>query len=317
MPKRSNEFQRLIRRIYEQMANSDLGETVTESAMLVEASTGQEREVDVLLEGKIFDRMMRIAIECRDYSRKQNVTWIDELIGKYKDLAVDTVYAVSSSGFTNSAYKKALSTKIKLLSLEQALDTDWPSKFQRFGLLTFGLSSDVRPVEIFVKTHPVQIREVRLDSIILDADKNPVCTLIEYGQRMFEFNSDKLFKCIHKEFLGDKLLANFPTKADLKEKSVLAQITHQPDFGAFIEDGESGCQEISEIGLTLSVGFIVNEVPLEHYVVSDALVTKGRTHENLPSEVDFTIVQSSAKPNQAKVWWDRNSQINVSNENSD
>jgi hypothetical protein len=38
-----------------------------------------------------------MAVECRDYTRQQNIQWVDQLIGKYKDLKVNKIIAVSSS----------------------------------------------------------------------------------------------------------------------------------------------------------------------------------------------------------------------------
>jgi hypothetical protein len=101
VPPRSNEFQRLVKVIYEQIKPE--GASVTESAMLREKGSSTEREVDVLVEARLADTVVRLAVECRDRSRRDDIEWIDQLIGKYRDLPVDKIIAVSASGVTKSA----------------------------------------------------------------------------------------------------------------------------------------------------------------------------------------------------------------------
>ena len=103
MPKRTNEFQRIVAYIYSQIVPT--GGRVTESAFLREDGTGQPREVDVLVEHNIAGHDISIAVECRDYTRDQNLEWIDNLIGKYSRLKVSHVVAVSSSPFSEAEDK--------------------------------------------------------------------------------------------------------------------------------------------------------------------------------------------------------------------
>src|SRR5438874_1382713 len=99
MPKRTTPFQRLVARMYEQLAGPD--GHVEESATLKERDCGTGREVDVLLTKTIFGVQIRIAVETRERSAKDDITWIDELIGKYRDLFVNKIVAISESGFSN------------------------------------------------------------------------------------------------------------------------------------------------------------------------------------------------------------------------
>lgn len=126
MPKRSNEFQRLITRIYEQLA--PLGGRVTESVLLPERNGG-EREVDILMEtpGVSPDRPMRTAVECRDHRRLADKTWIDQIYGKYRDIEVDRIVAVSRTGFSRGAKRKAEQCRIQTMTLAEALERDWPT----------------------------------------------------------------------------------------------------------------------------------------------------------------------------------------------
>jgi len=125
MPARSNDFQRLIRTIEE--ALKPLGATVRESVPLAELG-GDEREVDILIEAPVGPRTHRIAVECRAHTRKADLKWIDELAGKYRDLAVDSVVAVSKAGFTPGALRKARILHIQTHNLGAAINADWVDK---------------------------------------------------------------------------------------------------------------------------------------------------------------------------------------------
>jgi hypothetical protein len=125
VPKRSNEYQRLVRRVYSLTRSA--GATVTESA-LVRSASGVEREVDVLIEFRAADTDFRIAVECRDQRRAATVEWIDSLIGKYRDMPVHRIIAVARSGFTKGAAMKAAAHQIETRTLSQALVSDWPAE---------------------------------------------------------------------------------------------------------------------------------------------------------------------------------------------
>lgn len=120
MPKRSNDFQRLVAAIERQLA--PLGAVVTESKLIKEKNSDTEREVDIAIESQVGQHRVLIAVECRDRSRPENLEWIDGLIGKYRDLPVEKVVAVSRSGFTRTATKKAKEVNISTVTLEAAID---------------------------------------------------------------------------------------------------------------------------------------------------------------------------------------------------
>ena len=100
MPKRTNDFQDLIASVYKQIVPD--GGKVTESGMVYDKDADTLREVDILVEYRYVHHNFKIAIECRDRSRKDSVEWIDSLIGKSKSLLVNKVVAVSKEGFTKT-----------------------------------------------------------------------------------------------------------------------------------------------------------------------------------------------------------------------
>ena len=60
MPIRTNEFQRVIAVI---QSHLDPGSTVTESAMLTDAVTGNQREVDVVVSGRVGGQAVTVSME--------------------------------------------------------------------------------------------------------------------------------------------------------------------------------------------------------------------------------------------------------------
>ena len=130
MPKRTNEFQQIVAYIYSQIVPAGGG--VEESAFLREDGTGEPREVDILIGHNIVGHNIKIAVECRDYTRDQNVEWIDNLIGKYSRLRVNQVVAVSSSPFSETAKTKAAKHNIEAITVNEALTTDWVNRIERW-----------------------------------------------------------------------------------------------------------------------------------------------------------------------------------------
>lgn len=58
-------------------------------------------------------------IECREHGDPQDVMWIEELIGRRASLHADAVIAVSASGFTSTALRKAAAHGIATRELQE------------------------------------------------------------------------------------------------------------------------------------------------------------------------------------------------------
>jgi hypothetical protein len=131
MPKRSTPFQKIITYIATKLAPA--GATVRESVELRERGVQRPREIDTVIEANAGLTKFCVAVEARERSRKDDIEWIDGLIGKYAGASVDRVVAVSRSGFSEGARQKAASHNIELLSPKQLQGTDWPAGFKRLG----------------------------------------------------------------------------------------------------------------------------------------------------------------------------------------
>ena len=115
MPKRSNDFQRLIYLVRVNLAD---GAKVTESKMMRDRLTERFREVDVVIEGKVGHQSVTVAIECRDHKRVADVTWVDMMKAKHDRLDTHALLLASSKGFTPEARDVAAKYGIELFTLE-------------------------------------------------------------------------------------------------------------------------------------------------------------------------------------------------------
>jgi hypothetical protein len=83
IPKRANEFQRLIFAIRTNLAT---GAKVTESRLLRDRLTKRFREVDVCIESSVGGTSIMVCVECRDHARPADVGWVDAMKEKHTRL---------------------------------------------------------------------------------------------------------------------------------------------------------------------------------------------------------------------------------------
>lgn len=176
MPKRTNDFQQLVLRIYQALAGT--GAHVEESVLVPEKNSDAKREVDVLVTALVAGHKTRIAIECRDHTKDQDITWVDGLIGKYANLGIEKVIAVSSTDYSSTAFQKAAQHNIELLSLKEASETDWadkvgPSAFQFFGFRN-------RPLIVGLRLHNQE--QIKLEYTFDGELQNQDGALFPYAQ---------------------------------------------------------------------------------------------------------------------------------------
>ena len=107
MPRRTNDFQRLVEMI--QRAFAPKGAKITESAPLPGRDTF--REVDVLFEASLGPYALKIAIEATKTGRKLDGPSIEKFIGKCSGSSIDKVVVVAK-GFTKEARKRAAEARI-------------------------------------------------------------------------------------------------------------------------------------------------------------------------------------------------------------
>lgn len=116
MPKRSNDFQRLIYLVRHNLAE---GAKVTESKLLRDRLTKTLREVDVVIEGSVGGQQVRVSVECRDHKRVADVQWVEQMKAKHERLDTNALILASRSGFTSAALAVAGTYGIDTFTLEE------------------------------------------------------------------------------------------------------------------------------------------------------------------------------------------------------
>lgn len=217
MPQRTNDFQKLIHDVYKQL--SPEGAKVTESAMIPERNNSTEVEVDILIEHEIAGHIFRLAIECRDRGRKADKPWINDLIGKYKDLEVNKIVAVSSSGFSKSAIEKAKANNIETLTLEEALDHQWPSEFVKQGIVLLARNDTLNSLYLVCDPPLPEDNYSSENFHIRLHDTNTTVAFDDFiGDFLFPIVKEKLT-----EYLRKNMLKIFRVVADLR-KAMISEI---------------------------------------------------------------------------------------------
>jgi hypothetical protein len=93
-------------------------------------------EIDITLRGEFGSSRLFVGIECRDRpgGPRQGRDWIRELIGEKRDLQIDQIVAVSTTGFTQQAIALANAERIDLLTFSD-VDAEDPSHWiQSFSI---------------------------------------------------------------------------------------------------------------------------------------------------------------------------------------
>ncbi len=147
MSRQGRELERLIATLERLIGGSGL-ELKSPDYIMGIKSRGR-REVDVAVRGKAGSADFLIVFECRKRKHKDDVTWIEQLASKAKDVRASKVVAVSSSGFSETAKTLAEQEGIELRSIESIGDLnliEW-GPFGGFGVIVD--HADLFDAEVF------------------------------------------------------------------------------------------------------------------------------------------------------------------------
>lgn len=138
MPKRSDIFQTLVAQIQHHTSlNTDV--SVEESKMLPNSDTGELREVDIVVEGKINNVDVVISFECCRKARTAGSPWVEAMIGKHRKLPTHRLILVSQSGFSKPALLAVEATKhVEAATVDEARDVNWGAYAEHMTKLRFG-----------------------------------------------------------------------------------------------------------------------------------------------------------------------------------
>jgi hypothetical protein len=174
MPKRSNDFQRLIYLVKKQFAG---GVIVTESKMLREIDSGEEREVDIVIETTVAGQPVVIGIECVDKNRRAGKEWVEQMHGKHSRLPTDQLVLASRRGFYEPALRKAKSFKIQTLAFAEATERTVGSLFHAIiEIVATEFSLTPGPTHAELVDPRGQVIEATVDesTVIVDRERKPL-----------------------------------------------------------------------------------------------------------------------------------------------
>lgn len=280
MPKRSNAFQALVKYIVAQV--TPVGARVEESAELAElgVDTPHKREIDILIELDAGVATTRIGVECRDRNRKADIQWIDELIGRYQNLPVDKIIAVSRSGFTKPAKKKAALNNIMLMELQEASSHPWAQTFVKLGILQLTQHIDLTNIHLRFEPIPPSISE---DDVIIDEAGNelgPVLELIGTLRDAALRNARDLVKA--------KMLEYYKVVADLDKILVLEWTVPVTDFILRGQDG--GRYYLRAVKFTIEARTERSDIAVDHrFATNKALITTGIIRDQVEPGVEVRV----------------------------
>jgi hypothetical protein len=283
MPKRTNEFQELIYTVYEQIIPK--GGKVTESGMVFDKDSNTLREVDILVEYRYAHHDFKLAIECRDRSRKDSVQWIDELIGKTRSLAVNKVAAVSKEGFTESAVTKARAFGIDTLSVKEAVETDWQSYAIKPGIIVFS-GEKFRLHDVLFKEGQQyrSLRELGLCSIV-EKDGEKVGLIKE----TFEYFFQKFLLPSIQNKVSTDFMNFFKKKEDITKTLYIESDHIFPGFSVCLDSGDQ--VDISNLKFKIYGSRTSAEVEQTDIKFNDLMVSTGQYLDTDGSVLKFTIIQ--------------------------
>jgi hypothetical protein len=185
MPKRTNDFQRLIYLVRHNLAD---GAKVTESKLMRDRLTGRYREVDVVIEGRVGQQPVVVSLECRDHKRVADVSWVDAMKAKHERLDTNALLLASRMGFTPEAKDVAKKYGLELFSLQDLDAADIPALLGKAGSLWMKLISlTAQKVRIRVADAGGLASEVVVtspDNLLFLEDHSELCQVKELVDRL-------------------------------------------------------------------------------------------------------------------------------------
>lgn len=292
MSKQTNAFQKLIYHIHDRIENTNA--KVTESAFLLEKNIDEaiDREIDVLIEKEVNGNIAKIAVECRDRAGKDDIEWIDCLIGKYKNLDVHKVIAVSNSGFSKAAFLKAKVNGIDLKTIEEAFQIDFGDEFNKLGLMY--ISHIFKQEKLSMNFNPPLKKIPSLKTLVYH---NGIGIGDLEGLANFSFEEGPKKKLI--PYFKRNMLNLFKTKADT-EKHVLVENTI-PIKELYIE--ANGVKHfITSITFTLIGKPTTRDIEPKYLTYEGALITEGVFDIEEMKEIHTTWIAQLPKNKETNVF---------------
>ncbi len=224
------------------------GAIITSPDYIQDKITGEKREVDISIRHKVGSVDILILIECRDRAAAQDVTWIEQVVTKTKDLKANKVIAVSSSRFTKGALTKADHNGIETRTLDE-ITVDVIKRW--WAVEKIGVRS--------------KFYEMRSVSVALDTDENTdeIMKNIDLSEKFIIRAVDQVPHSIYQifEYLSSEISEwdNLPPNGPILRKEVNANIDQNAKLFIRHQHKEYNITQINFI-VDLSIRF--SEAPI-------------------------------------------------------
>jgi len=283
MAKRTNDFQSLIKFIYDRITPE--GGAVTESAMVFDKDSKTLREVDILIEHKLSGHTIKIAVECRDRSRKDTVEWIDCLVGKTSSLDVNKVVAVSKKGFAQPAIDKANSYGIDTLSLKEASEKDWKSYFIKPGLAVFSVERYTLQEVLYLTNGEYK----KVSDLGMSSEVEFLGEVVGTVKEVFEWIFLEKIIPQAQVYVKDNFMKIFKNYDDLKKIMYLEKEQNLSKLFVISMDGNKS--KISKVKFIFHGIRQVADVEPKHFLYNEKMVSTAKHIDTDGSLLKFKILQ--------------------------
>ncbi|MCZ8011306.1 MAG: hypothetical protein ACK5U0_04700 [Gemmatimonas sp.] len=280
MPKKSNSFQRVIALLHEQLAAEA---SVTESEMLTDSRTGEQREVDIVIRSEIGGYPVIIGVECVDHGRPATVQWVEGMLGKHADLPTDKLILVASSGFSRQALVKAEKRGALCLSLAEAASAEWT---QLVGKLP------VAYLDVVTHELKVSARLVQPDQTQAITDLTPDTILCDRERHNRVLARELAAAIANRPEVGMHVMKHMHDNS-LREHAY--HVAYRAGEIMFAVDSSDEQHQVVEFYVSLLSKRTQTAVPLKHRVAGAALVAYGEGSGEL-GELRVAIVERDKQP---------------------
>ncbi len=117
------EYEKLAESIFKKIF-SHSESAVVERDIKLESEFG-DRQFDVVVSNVYADFDVSVIIECKDYGKPIDVSYIDAYVGKLLDFEVKQSVFIAKNGFTGNALKKAVANGIICCTAHEAQHPEW------------------------------------------------------------------------------------------------------------------------------------------------------------------------------------------------
>jgi hypothetical protein len=284
MPKRSNDFQKLVYLIQHQLASNA---KVTESQFLLDRTTNVNREVDIVIEATVGDDLIVVSIECQGRSRVANVEWVEQMIAKHQTLPTNKLILVSQSGFTKSALQKAKALSVKTMTLVEAIKADWKVMTDLDNILLGKWT--IKPSACFAScqgpTTETYTLSLEMNHQLVEVDGKEIITVEEVFGVFLDMSLEDFAK-------------DTETKTDDKQRYIVFTLESSLPENTFSIDGNGKKHKVLSLKFIAHAKQETELVNMHRGSFGSAQISFGNT-ENIDANALVTIVEHEYKSNTA------------------